>query len=193
MKTALTSSVLVALFAANAGANTGPVANYVTTAATGSKATATVHFTGEIVASTCVVSTANQPGKTVALPQVTNQLFSGASSSTGDTSFTLQFTNCQGSTGGSGYVVVFTGKTPSGKAALLEATRSSGAANDVGIEVDHEGHALDFASGKTEVPLTLGSNGDAHIDLVAKYQQIGATLPAAGTITADMNYTVIYK
>ncbi|WP_425594251.1 fimbrial protein [Citrobacter braakii] len=189
MKTALTSSVLVALFAANAGA----AANYVTTAATGSKATATVHFTGEIVASTCVVSTANQPGKTVALPQVTNQLFSGASSSTGDTSFTLQFTNCQGSTGGSGYVVVFTGKTPSGKAALLEATRSSGAANDVGIEVDHEGHALDFASGKTEVPLTLGSNGDAQIDLVAKYQQIGAALPAAGTITADMNYTVIYK
>ncbi|MDM3401170.1 type 1 fimbrial protein [Citrobacter sp. Cb019] len=189
MKTALTSSVLVALFAANAGA----AANYVTTAATGSKATATVHFTGEIVASTCVVSTANQPGKTVALPQVTNQLFSGAGSSTGDTSFTLQFTNCQGSTGGSGYVVVFTGKTPSGKAALLEATRSSGAANDVGIEVDHEGHALDFASGKTEVPLTLGSNGDAQIDLVAKYQQIGATLPAAGTITADMNYTVIYK
>lgn len=59
MKTALTSSVLVALFAANAGA----AANYVTTAATGSKATATVHFTGEIVASTCVVSTTNQPVK----------------------------------------------------------------------------------------------------------------------------------
>lgn len=111
MKTALTSSVLVALFAANAGANTGPVANYVTTAATGSKATATVHFTGEIVASTCVVSTANQPGKTVALPQVTNQLFSGAGSSTGDTPFTLQFSGCSGVTGGSGYVVVFTGKT----------------------------------------------------------------------------------
>lgn len=108
MKTALTSSVLVALFAANAGA----AANYVTTAATGSKATATVHFTGEIVASTCVVSTANQPGKTVALPQVTNQLFSGAGSSTGDTPFTLQFSGCSGVTGGSGYVVVFTGKTP---------------------------------------------------------------------------------
>ncbi len=107
MKTALTSSVLVALFAANAGA----AANYVTTAATGSKATATVHFTGEIVASTCVVSTANQPGKTVALPQVTNQLFSGAGSSTGDTPFTLQFSGCSGVTGGSGYVVVFTGKT----------------------------------------------------------------------------------
>ncbi|HEM7931638.1 TPA: type 1 fimbrial protein [Citrobacter braakii] len=189
MKTALTSSVLVALFAANAGA----AANYVTTAATGSKATATVHFTGEIVASTCVVSTTNQSGKTVALPQVTNQLFSGAGSSTGDTPFTLQFTGCSGTTGGSGYVVVFTGKTPSGKAALLEATRSSGAANDVGIEVDHESNALDFASGKTEVPLTLDSNGAAHIDLVAKYKQIGATLPAAGTITADMNYTVIYK
>jgi major type 1 subunit fimbrin (pilin) len=41
--------------------------------------------------------------------------------------------------------------------------------------------------------LTPNQNGDAHIDLVAKYQQIGATLPAAGTITADMNYTVIYK
>ena len=92
MKTALTSSVLVALFAANAGA----AANFVTTAATGSKATATVHFTGEIVASTCVVSTANQPGKTVALPQVTNQLFSGAGSSTGDTPFTLQFSGCSG-------------------------------------------------------------------------------------------------
>nr|WP_249742567.1 fimbrial protein [Citrobacter braakii] len=193
MKTALTSSVLVALFAANAGANTGPVANYVTTAATGSKATATVHFTGEIVASTCVVSTANQPGKTVALPQVTNQLFSGAGSSTGDTPFTLQFSGCSGVTGGSGYVVVFTGKTPGSNTALLEAKRGSASATDVGIEVDQAGHALDFASGSNEVSLTADQNGDAQITLVAKYQQIGATLPAAGTITADMNYTVIYK
>lgn len=189
MKTALTSSVLVALFAANAGA----AANYVTTAASGSKATATVHFTGEIVASTCVVSTANQTGKTVALPQVTNQLFSGAGSSTGDTPFTLQFTGCSGTTGGSGYVVVFTGNTPGSNTALLEAKRGSTPATDVGIEVDHESNALEFASGNTEVPLTLDSNGDAHIDLVAKYKQIGATLPAAGTIAADMNYTVIYK
>lgn len=190
MKTALTSSVLVALFAANAGA----AANYVTTAASGSKATATVHFTGEIVASTCVVSTANQTGKTVALPQVTNQLFSGAGSSTGDTPFTLQFTGCSGTTGGSGYVVVFTGKTPGNNTTLLEATRGSVAANDVGIEVDQAGQALNFTSaGSNEVTLTPASNGDAHIDLVAKYKQIGATLPAAGTITADMNYTVIYK
>ena len=75
MKTALTSSVLVALFAANAGA----AANYVTTAATGSKATATVHFTGEIVASTCVVNTATTD-KDIKLPQVTNQLFGNAGS-----------------------------------------------------------------------------------------------------------------
>ncbi|MDM3350143.1 type 1 fimbrial protein [Citrobacter sp. Cb007] len=189
MKTALTSSVLVALFAANAGA----AANYVTTAATGSKATATVHFTGEIVASTCVVSTANQPGKTVALPQVTNQLFSGAGSSTGDTPFTLQFSGCSGVTGGSGYLVVFTGKTPGSNTALLEAKRGSASATDVGIEVDQAGHALDFASGSNEVSLKADQNGDAQIDLVAKYQQIGGTLPAAGTITADMNYTVIYK
>ncbi|XEI89139.1 type 1 fimbrial protein [Citrobacter braakii] len=189
MKTALTSSVLVALFAANAGA----AANYVTTAASGSKATATVHFTGEIVASTCVVSTANQPGKTVALPQVTNQLFSGAGSSTGDTPFTLQFTGCSGTTGGSGYVVVFTGKTPGNNTTLLEATRGSVAASDVGIEVDQAGQALDFASGSNEVSLKADQSGAAHIDLVAKYKQIGATLPAAGTITADMNYTVIYK
>ena len=192
MKTALTSSVLVALFAANAGA----AANYVTTAATGSKATATVHFTGEIVDSTCVVSTANQPGKTVALPQVTNQLFSGAGSSTGDTPFTLQFSGCSGVTGGSGYVVVFTGKNPGSNTTLLEATRTTGAATDVGIEVDNKGNsgkALDFSASQTEVSLTPNQNGDAHIDLVAKYQQIGATLPAAGTITADMNYTVIYK
>lgn len=189
MKTALTSSVLVALFAANAGA----AANYVTTAASGSKATATVHFTGEIVASTCVVSTANQPGKTVALPQVTNQLFSGAGSSTGDTPFTLQFTGCSGTTGGSGYVVVFTGKTPGNNTTLLEATRGSVAASDVGIEVDQAGQALDFASGSNEVSLKADQSGAEHIDLVAKYKQIGATLPAAGTITADMNYTVIYK
>ena len=187
MKTALTSSVLVALFAANAGAAS------VTTPGAGSKATATVHFTGEIVASTCVVSTANQPGKTVALPQVTNQLFSGAGSSTGDTPFTLQFSGCSGVTGGSGYVVVFTGKTPGSNTALLEAKRGSASATDVGIEVDQAGHALDFASGSNEVSLKADQNGDAQIDLVAKYQQIGGTLPAAGTITADMNYTVIYK
>ncbi|HGW6104047.1 TPA: fimbrial protein [Citrobacter werkmanii] len=188
-KTILTSSMLVALLTAN----TGAAANYVTTPGSGSKAAATVHFTGEIVASTCVVNAANQTGKTVALPQVTNQLFGGAGTTTGDTPFTLQFTNCSGATGGSGYVVVFTGKTPVGKNTLLEATRTTGAANDVGIEVDQAGNALDFSVGNNEVPLTPGQNGDAHIDLVAKYQQIGTTLPAAGTITADMNYTVIYK
>ncbi|MDE9585929.1 hypothetical protein L2108_23920 [Citrobacter braakii] len=73
MKTALTSSVLVALFAANAGAAS------VTTPGAGSKATATVHFTGEIVASTCVVNTATTD-KDIKLPQVTNQLFGNAGS-----------------------------------------------------------------------------------------------------------------
>ena len=192
MKTALTSSVLVALFAANAGA----AANYVTTAATGSKATATVHFTGEIVASTCVVNTANPTNTNVVLPQVTNQLFGGAGSTTGDTQFTLQFTGCSGATGAHSYVVVFTGKNPGSNTTLLEATRTTGAATDVGIEVDNKGNsgkALDFSASQNEVSLTPDQNGDAHIDLVAKYQQIGATLPAAGTITADMNYTVIYK
>jgi len=189
MKTALTSSVLVALFAANAGA----AANYVTTAATNSKATATVHFTGDIVASTCVVNTATTD-KNITLPQVTNQLFSGAGSSTGDTSFTLQFTNCQGSTGGNGYVVVFTDKNHASSTTLLQANRGSTPATDVGIEVDYAGKALNFSSGKNEVDLNpTGANGNAEITLVAKYQQIGATLPAAGTITADMNYTVIYK
>ncbi|WP_458861517.1 fimbrial protein [Citrobacter braakii] len=187
MKTALTSSVLVALFAANAGAANAP------TPGAGSKATATVQFRGEIVASTCVVSSANLQNTTVTLPKVTNQFFGNDGATTGDTPFTLQFTGCSKTAGVNGYVVVFTGKTPSGKAALLEATRSSGAATDVGIEVDQAGQALDFASGSNEVSLKADQSGDAHIDLVAKYQQIGTALPAAGTITADMNYTVIYK
>ncbi|WP_213133549.1 fimbrial protein [Citrobacter sp. FP75] len=192
-KTTLTSTVLVALFAANVGA---VGTTYVTTAASGSKATATVHFTGEIVASTCVVNTANPTNTTVTLPKVTNQLFSGAGSTTGDTPFTLQFTGCTGAAGAGSYVVVFTGKNPGSKTTLLEATRSTGAAKDVGIEVDNTGNsgsALDFASGSNEVQLSPTPAGDAQIDLVAKYQQIGSTLPAAGTITADMNYTVIYK
>ncbi|MDV0578821.1 fimbrial protein [Citrobacter braakii] len=187
MKTALTSSVLVALFAANAGA-----AN-VTTPGAGSKATATVNFTGDIVASTCVVNTATTD-KDITLPQVTNQLFGSAGSSTGDTSFKLQFTNCQGSTGGSSYVVVFTGKNPGSNTTLLEANRGSTPATDVGIEVDYAGQALDFSSGNNEVVLSpTGANGNAEITLVAKYQQIGTAVPAAGTITAAMNYTVIYK
>lgn len=190
-KITLTCTALVALFAANVGA--AGSTNYATTAGAGSKATATVHFTGEIVASTCVVNTANPTNTNVVLPQVTNQLFGGAGSTTGDTQFTLQFTNCSGATGGSGYVVVFTDKTPGSNTKLLEAFRTTVAATDVGIEVDHAGSALDFSTGQNEVSLTPDQNGDAHIDLVAKYQQIGATLPAAGTITADMNYTVIYK
>lgn len=190
-KITLTCTALVASFAANVCA--AGSTNYATTAGAGSKATATVHFTGEIVASTCVVNTANPTNTNVVLPQVTNQLFGGAGSTTGDTQFTLQFTNCSGATGGSGYVVVFTDKTPGSNTKLLEAFRTTVAATDVGIEVDHAGSALDFSAGQNEVSLTPDQNGDAHIDLVAKYQQIGATLPAAGTITADMNYTVIYK
>ncbi|MEG0097804.1 MAG: fimbrial protein [Citrobacter sp.] len=192
-KTTLTGTMLVALFAANAGA---AAPGYVTTPAANSKATATVHFTGEIVASTCVVNTANPTNTTVTLPKVTNQLFSGDGSSTGDTPFTLQFTGCSGATGGSGYVVVFTGKNPGSKTTLLEAARASVAATDVGFEVDdagNSGRALDFASGSNEVQLSPTPAGDAQINLIAKYQQIGSTLPAAGTITAAMNYTVIYK
>ena len=93
-KITLTCTALVALFSANVGA--AGSTNYATTAGAGSKATATVHFTGEIVASTCVVNTANPTNTNVVLPQVTNQLFGGAGSTTGDTQFTLQFTNCQG-------------------------------------------------------------------------------------------------
>ena len=193
-KITLTCTALVALFAANVGA--AGSTNYATTAGAGSKATATVHFTGEIVASTCVVNTANPTNTNVVLPQVTNQLFGGAGSTTGDAQFTLQFTGCSGATGAHSYVVVFTGKNPGSNTTLLEATRTTGAATDVGIEVDNKGNsgkALDFSASQNEVSLTPDQNGDAHIDLVAKYQQIGATLPAAGTITADMNYTVIYK
>lgn len=107
-KITLTCTALVALFAANVGA--AGSTNYATTAGAGSKATATVHFTGEIVASTCVVNTANPTNTNVVLPQVTNQLFGGAGSTTGDTQFTLQFTGCSGATGAHSYVVVFTGK-----------------------------------------------------------------------------------
>lgn len=47
-KITLTCTALIALFAANVGA--AGSTNYATTAGAGSKATATVHFTGEIVA-----------------------------------------------------------------------------------------------------------------------------------------------
>jgi major type 1 subunit fimbrin (pilin) len=45
-----------------------------------------------------------------------------------------------------GYVVVFTDKNPGSNTTLLEAFRTTVAATDVGIEVDHAGKALDFSA-----------------------------------------------
>lgn len=198
-KITLTSAMLVSLFAASVvAAGPGAIASGpVTVAANGSKASAVVNFEGEIVASTCVVTSGNQQGKTVTLPQVTNQLFGGNGTTVGDTPFTLDFTGCTGSTGGTGYTVVFTGTSPVGRDDLLEATRTGsnpGNATDVGIEVvKANGNALKFSSANNEIKLVPDATGNASINMVAKYQQIGSTLPAAGALTANMTYTVIYK
>ncbi len=198
-KMVIASTMLVSLFAANSMAAVTPVAGSASHASTTSNATAKVDFTGEIVASTCVVNT-SATDKTVALPKVNDQQFGTTSGfTTGDTQFTLSFKECK-TIANHGYFVDFSGKTPTGDTTVLEATRTTAgtgttaAATDVGIQVaDTNGTAIDFGPGKTELPMANNATGDLTLNLIAKYEQLTNAIPAPGQLTASMNYTVIYK
>lgn len=192
-KMVIASTMLVSLFAANSMAASAPVAGSANAATSNSKATAHVSFEGEIVASTCIVNTTLSDA-TVTLPTVNDQQFGTAAGNTiGDTKFTLAFKECPAATGHS-YIVAFTGNYPTGNSSVLEATRGGQTAADVGIQVSQvSGPAIDFAPGQTELTPASKANDELTLDLIAKYEQLTNVIPAAGKITASMNYTVIYK
>lgn len=195
-KMVLASTMLVSLFAANSMAASAPIAGSANAAASTSKATAQVDFKGEIVASTCVVNS-NASDQAVTLPTVNDQQFGTAAGNTiGDTAFKLAFSGCTTAANHT-YSVVFSGTTPSGNnTKVLEVVRagSAGPVTDVGIQVtDKSGNKVDFAPGSAGLPMTDDASGNLTLDLIAKYEQLTTALPAAGKITASMNYTVIYK
>lgn len=194
MKNMMLAVTTLAAFASFNAHSAAPVSSVGATGA--SAASDTIHFEGEIVATTCVVNSSTPKNQTVTLPTVSNQLFGGDTTTTGDKAFQLQFSKCTTTTGVNGYAVHFDGNTLAGKDTSLETQRNGNTpATDVAIEVFHGGNPIHFTNGAgaNDIALTPNSSGDATLDLVAKYEQIGSTIPAAGTITADMRYTVVYK
>lgn len=183
MKRVITAASLLAVFLPLG------VAQAMTTSASGSAASATVTFKGSIVASSCVVDTAQN--KDVTLPTVTNELFGGQNTTLGDTPFTLKFSHCNAPAGQS-YKVTFADSTPGTDHTVLTALRNNAPVTDVGIEVVYGHQTLDFTD-NTGVNLAADGTDGGKVELVAKYRQLTTTLPAAGDITAAMRYTVDYK
>lgn len=186
----------IAILAA-ANANAAASSSTVSGVSQGSALSSSVHFDGEIVAGTCVVKT-NSPTQTVTLDTVNNQLFGGNGTTTGNKSFSLSFTGCTTNTATQAYSVHFDGSSPNGKSNVLQAERTGGApATDVGIQVTSADNnkiiAFTSGAGNDDIPLKPDSAGVANLNMVAKYQQLGSVIPAAGKITADMTYTVVYK
>lgn len=196
MKKILFPLGVIAILAA-ANANAAATGSTVSGVSQGSALSSSVHFDGEIVAGTCVVKTSS-PTQTVALDTVNNQLFGGNGTTTGNKNFSLSFTGCTTNTTTHAYAVHFDGQSPAGKSNVLQAERTGGTvATDVGIQVTSvdSNQTITFTqgSGTGDIPLTPNTSGDATLNMIAKYQQLGSVIPAAGKITADMTYTVVYK
>lgn len=150
----------------------------------------TVTFNGEIVQSTCQVSTGDQD-KTVELGKYPTTAFPKAESTSASKAFTISLEKCEAGD----YTLRFDGNTVSGRPDLLSVT---GGATGVGIEIlDNNGNHFPIANDPTDLAyVTVSGDGDAAgtatFNLQARYHSFqDAVTP--GQANATSQFTIQYK
>lgn len=148
----------------------------------------TITFTGQIVATTCVINGGTNASFTVTLPTVSTGAFT--SNVAGATPFQIALTGCTGT--GTSVHAYFEGPGVNTSGRLANA----GSANGVEVQL------LDNNSGSQQVinaaagdgfqnsqPVTLQS-GAATLNYVARYY---STAPVAGSVQSQVAYTIVYN
>lgn len=149
-----------------------------------------VTFNGEIVQSTCQVTTADQ-NKTVELGKYPVTAFPKAESTSGAKAFTISLEKCEAGD----YTLRFDGNTVAGRPDLLAV---DGGATGVGIEIlDNAGNHFPIADDPKDAAYVSvagdGENaGSATFNLQARYHSYLDTV-TAGQANATSQFTIQYK
>ncbi len=153
-------------------------------------ANGTVTFNGEIIQSTCQVSSGDQD-KTVELGKYPVTAFPKAESTSGSKAFTISLEKCEAGD----YTLRFDGNTVAGRPDLLSVT---GGATGVGIEIlDNNGSHFPIANDPSDTAyVTVAADGDnpgkATFNLQARYRSFQDTV-TPGQANSTSQFTIQYK
>ena len=148
-------------------------------------ASGTVEFEGEIVQSSCEVTSASRD-QTVIIGTYPTSVFANVGDVSASKAFTLGLENCEPAN----YTVRFDGPTRAGHPSLLSVSEATG----VGIEI------LDFADQPFPInqridnlaSVEVGPDGSATVHLKARYKSYESTV-TAGQANATSTFSIEYR
>ncbi len=147
---------------------------------------ATIH----ILVPTCNIATGSV-NKGVALPAVNTTAFTGQSSTTGLTPFSLQLTNCADNLGV--FITLNSNNAQAGATGVIAPTSGTGYASGIGVQILESDGTTPVTFGNViNTGTTSGANSNYTINLYARYYQTGATI-AGGNVQGIATYTVEYQ
>lgn len=148
-------------------------------------ASGTITFKGEIVQSTCDVSTASA-NQTVTIGTFPTTLFKEAGDVSAPKSFDINMENCKAGT----YTIRFDGTTPTGHPELLSVSKAGG----VGIEIlDNQDKVFPINQELADPALvTVAADGKATVNLKARYKSYEKEV-RAGVADANSTFSIEYR
>ena len=148
-------------------------------------ASGSITFKGEIVQSTCDVSTASVD-QTVTIGTFPTTLFKEAGDVSAPKSFNIYMENCEAGT----YTLRFDGTTPAGHPELLAVSKATG----VGIEIlDNNDKAFPINQDLVDPALvTVTAAGKATVNLKARYKSFEKEV-GAGLADANSTFSIEYR
>ncbi|WP_296250643.1 fimbrial protein [uncultured Stenotrophomonas sp.] len=148
-------------------------------------ASGTITFKGEIVQSTCDVSTASVD-QTVTIGTFPTTLFKEAGDVSAPKSFKIDMENCEAGT----YTLRFDGTTPAGHPELLAVSKATG----VGIEIlDNNDKVFPINQDLVDPALvTVAATGKASVNLKARYKSFEKDV-GAGIADANSTFSIEYR
>ncbi|OZI41758.1 fimbrial protein [Bordetella genomosp. 4] len=148
-------------------------------------ASGTVQFQGEIIQSTCDVTTATKD-QTVVIGTYPTTLFKAVGDVSSSKAFTIDLENCEAGD----YTVRFDGNTPAGQPELLAVSVATG----VGIEIlDNNDNVFPINQTLANPAyVTVGSDGTATVNLKARYKSF-ANAVTAGEANASSTFSIEYR
>lgn len=157
----------------------------------------TIMFQGEVTSETCSVTVNGNTAKPlVLLPTVSVSDLAASGQVTGETTFNIGVTGCNGNaTAETTVSTVFAGNNISAKGNLANLAASTEAATNVEIQIlDTKGAAIDFNkgvfNGAGDLKLTAGKT-EASATYTAQYYATGVS--TAGAVESSMQYAVSYN
>ena len=148
-------------------------------------ASGSITFKGEIVQSTCDVTTASID-QTVTIGKFPTTLFKNVGDVSAPKSFSIGLQNCAAGT----YTLRFDGIVPAGHPELLAVSAATG----VGIEIlDHNENLFPINQDiKDPAVVTVGTTGTATVNLKARYKSFSKEV-TAGAADANSTFSIEYR